>query len=338
VKTCSSATALSAVTAGAIKMGTDSSGGFVNVAITNCSVISPRASQPINGLQRGISGLALEIVDGGCMERVAVSNLTIDGVESPSSSAWATAGTAGCLPAPSRNRPPRSARSATSRWPTSSPHAGKTGCSVVGLPGHVIENISLSNVTIAAKGAGSARGLRRRSKSVRKSIRNARCSVTCRLMGCTAGTVDGLTLTDVKLRTSAPDGRHALVLDDVREAGISGLSCSQASGAASPVRLEQSRHVLIRGCQPQVPDAPFCTLPVRTTRALPLWETTSAASSRRPSSPAGHRRPRCARAGTSSRKVRESQRFTAGRIRESIGCGRCGVLLAAIARLLRRSP
>ena len=67
----------------AIKMGTDSSGGFINVTITNCSIISPRFSKVIYGIQRGFSGLSLELVDGGTLDRVVVSNVTIDGVEVP---------------------------------------------------------------------------------------------------------------------------------------------------------------------------------------------------------------------------------------------------------------
>jgi hypothetical protein len=45
-------------------MGTDSSGGFINVTISNCSIVSPPRSKVIYGLQRGISGISFELVDG----------------------------------------------------------------------------------------------------------------------------------------------------------------------------------------------------------------------------------------------------------------------------------
>lgn len=32
--------------------------------------------------------------------------------------------------------------------------AGKTGCSVVGIPGHAARNVTLSNVTIRSRGSG----------------------------------------------------------------------------------------------------------------------------------------------------------------------------------------
>ena len=67
----------------AIKAGTESNGGFKNVTITNCTVCSPRHTKAINGVQRGLCGIALEIVDGGQLENVAISNIMIDGVASP---------------------------------------------------------------------------------------------------------------------------------------------------------------------------------------------------------------------------------------------------------------
>ena len=67
----------------AIKMGTESGGGFRNITITNCTICSPRYSKVTYGRQRGLAGLALEIVDGGVLDRVAISNIVIKGVSVP---------------------------------------------------------------------------------------------------------------------------------------------------------------------------------------------------------------------------------------------------------------
>ena len=152
----------------AIKMGTDSSGGFVNVTITNCSIVSPRDSKVIYGLQRGISGISFELVDGGQIDRITVSNVTIDGVEVPH------------LRPPGQSRhgiyvidekPKKAIPVGTVRNVLFSnivaTRAGKTGCSVVGLPGHIVENVSFSNVTIRSEGGGKKRMVRRpKSRSV----------------------------------------------------------------------------------------------------------------------------------------------------------------------------
>ena len=49
---------------GRIKCGTESNGGFINIAISNC-------------VFEGCGGLALETVDGALLEDIAVTNLTM---------------------------------------------------------------------------------------------------------------------------------------------------------------------------------------------------------------------------------------------------------------------
>lgn len=69
----------------AIKAGTESTGGFRNINISNC-VIKPSRSttDPVFKTARhGITGISLEIVDGGIMEGVSISNITIEGTECP---------------------------------------------------------------------------------------------------------------------------------------------------------------------------------------------------------------------------------------------------------------
>jgi polygalacturonase len=53
---------------GRIKFGTESNGGFKNIAISNC-------------VFDGCSGLAIETVDGAVIEDVSVTNLTMRDVQ-----------------------------------------------------------------------------------------------------------------------------------------------------------------------------------------------------------------------------------------------------------------
>ena len=56
----------------AIKFGTESNGGYRNITVSNCVVENTR-----------LSGLALEIADGGIMENITVSNITMRNVGTP---------------------------------------------------------------------------------------------------------------------------------------------------------------------------------------------------------------------------------------------------------------
>ncbi|MDE6003175.1 MAG: glycoside hydrolase, partial [Prevotella sp.] len=68
----------------AVKLGTETNGGFRNITIRGI-VVKPSSDQSSQffGKPIGISALSLEIVDGGTMENVSVSDLMVTGTESP---------------------------------------------------------------------------------------------------------------------------------------------------------------------------------------------------------------------------------------------------------------
>ncbi|MFI3321793.1 MAG: glycosyl hydrolase family 28 protein [Rikenellaceae bacterium] len=70
-----------------IKAGTESTGGFRNIAISNC-VIKPTTCPTNFNHNKFITnicftGISLEIVDGGIMEAVAINNIITEGVQAP---------------------------------------------------------------------------------------------------------------------------------------------------------------------------------------------------------------------------------------------------------------
>jgi polygalacturonase len=255
----------------AIKMGTDSSGGFVNVTISNCSITSPRHSKVIYGLQRGISGISFELVDGGQIDRVTVSNVTIDGVEVP---IFVRLGNRGSGFVIKEEQPKKEIPVGTLRNVLFSnivaTRAGKTGCSVVGLPEHNVENVAFNNVTIRGEGGGKSEWSAANIKELPANYPEGTMFGKLPAYGLYCRHVRGLTLTDVRLQTDEPDGRHALALDDVGEANISGLSCSQAPAAAALVGLLQTRNALIRGCRPEAESGVFLRLAGKDTAGISL--------------------------------------------------------------------
>jgi hypothetical protein len=255
----------------AIKMGTDSTGGFLNVTIINCSIVSPGGSEFLYGLQRGVSGISLEIVDGGQMDRVTVANVTIDGVEVPIFMRLGNRGH-GYLPPGAESkavRPVGTLRNVSFSNITAT-RAGKTGCPMVGLPGHPIENVTLSNVTIHSEGGGTREWSSRAIEELPDQYPEATMFGKLSGYGLYCRHVQGLTLSNVRLQSGEPDGRHALALDDVRDTDISGLTCSHAPAAAPLVRLVQSHDILIRGCRPEARDGAFLHLEGRNISGIAL--------------------------------------------------------------------
>jgi polygalacturonase len=134
----------------AIKLGTETTGGFKNIMISNCIVKPSYNPEPqFYGVSRGFSGIALEIVDGGMLEDVNVSNIYIEGTESPI-----------FIRLGNRARPYAEGKVVNNAGTLknvhlsniSINHAGQTGSSITGLPGHPVENIFLNNITIIQKG------------------------------------------------------------------------------------------------------------------------------------------------------------------------------------------
>jgi polygalacturonase len=255
----------------AIKFGTDSTGGFLNIAITNCSIVSPRQSKVIYGIQRGFSGISLELVDGGKIDRVTVSNVTIDGVEVPLFVRLGNRGTGFVIKedAAKTEVPVGTVRNVLFNN-IAATHAGKTGCSVVGIPDHCVENVSFNNVVIHSEGGGKKEWSSATIQERPADYPEATMFGKLPAHGLYCRHVRGLTLTDVRLETEEPDGRHALALDDLQDVNISGLACRQAPAAASLLGLRQTHNVLIRGCRPEAADGVFLRLAGKDTASVSL--------------------------------------------------------------------
>ncbi len=136
----------------AIKAGTESTGGFRNIAISNCVIKPTKSELKFFGHDIGAGAIALQVVDGGEMDGVVVSNLRIEKTLSPISIRLG-------------NR----ARPHTEGAPTpgvgklrnimfqniSATGAGNIGQSITGIPDYLVENITLSHVRIQLAAAGT---------------------------------------------------------------------------------------------------------------------------------------------------------------------------------------
>lgn len=136
-----------------IKMGTESVGGFKNIVITNCIVRPSSAEEVLAGRAEGLAGIALEIVDGGALENVAISNIVIEGTPSPLFMRL------GNRARPARPRDPTPSVGTFRDVSVSNiivTGASVTGCPFSGIPGHPMENISLTDIRIQFAGGGPA--------------------------------------------------------------------------------------------------------------------------------------------------------------------------------------
>ena len=196
----------------AIKMGTESNGGFRNICMSNCVIRPSEAPGHIFGYPSGISGISLEIVDGGIMEGISISNMIIRGTESP-------------LYIRLGNR----ARPYSPDVPVENVgvlrdimisdvtvmDAGRTGCSITGIPGHYVENITLDNVRMEMAGLTDEDGYVREPDECEASYPEATGFGILPACGFFVRHARNVEFRSVSIETKVPDVRPPFVFTDV---------------------------------------------------------------------------------------------------------------------------
>jgi len=128
---------------GRIKFGTESNGGFCNISISNCVFVH-------------CNGLALESVDGAIIEDVTISNIAMEHISNPPI----------FIRLGARMRGPEGiAIGAIRRVSISNvvvAYAASRAASIIsGIPGHPVEDVTLSNIRILYNGGDTAAAARR---------------------------------------------------------------------------------------------------------------------------------------------------------------------------------
>jgi polygalacturonase len=213
----------------AFKMGTGSAGGFRDVLIENNRV-----------WETVISGLALQIVDGGTMDNVIVRNMVMDGVGTPISIRLGNrdrgypgqrAVQTGILrnihisnitATVNKAKKFNTAEEAHHPYP---PHTS----SICGIPGHLVENVTIEDVKITINGgfpvATPDDSLLDVPEKSNKYPEN-RMFGTLPAYGFYIRHAKGVRLQNIGITTTQYDGRPAFVLEDVHDARFIGLKAT----------------------------------------------------------------------------------------------------------------
>jgi hypothetical protein len=118
----------------------------------------------------------------------------------------------------------------------------------------VLENISLADVHVTYEGGGTAEEA---SREVPKIAGEYFEIGTPPAYGLYARNVRGLTLHNVRVETTTPDLRPAVVFDHVQDAAVNGLSAAGNPQAPSVLRFTDSKDVLISAARVLSPASTF---------------------------------------------------------------------------------
>jgi hypothetical protein len=218
----------------ALKFGTETVGGFENINISNLSIYDTR-----------LAGLALEIVDGGTMDRVTITNVTMRDTGCP---IFIRLGDRGRPYQSGLPKPPAGKLRNIIISNVQATGATDWGCSVTGIPDAHVENITLENISIAAQGGGPREWARRQIPE--QIDRYPECTVFGKLpaYGFFARHVNKLTMRNIQLSYTNPDFRHALVCDDITNLNLSGIQGMGQNDGASLIRFDHVKGAWLQAC------------------------------------------------------------------------------------------
>jgi len=211
----------------AFKMGTESNGGFRNVTFSNCVIQSPAGTEAMYGHRRGLAGIALEIVDGGHLDRVSISNVVIDGVGVP---IFLRLGNRARPFTPDGPRPEVGTFRNVSISHVVATGASTIGCSITGLPGHRVENVTLSDLRLSFAGGGDKKLADKAVPEHEAKYPESRMFGELPAWGFYCRHAKGLKFINVELSTEEPDGRQAIVCDDVEDLVLDKVPGAKGSG------------------------------------------------------------------------------------------------------------
>ncbi|MBU4460072.1 MAG: hypothetical protein KJ579_05850, partial [Verrucomicrobia bacterium] len=186
--------------AAAIKLGTESQGGFADILFRDCTVYDSPGD-----------GIAIEEVDGGICERVTVSNIVMRNVGIPIFVRLGNRGTA----IPGRPKPGVGRMRDIVIRDIDATDAGPQGCSVSGIPGHPVGRVTIENVRLRFAGGGTSENAARIPPEREPSYPMGNMFGTLPAFGFFCRHVAGLTLRNLDLSVAMPDARPAIVTNDV---------------------------------------------------------------------------------------------------------------------------
>ena len=216
---CENITVSNCVTAtncNAIKLGTASVGGWRNVSISNITV--RRASEDnfrrwqtkLTGITAPvtvISGIAVEVVDGGIAENINISNVAMTDVQTPIFIRMARRHES--------SRPGGSHMKGITISNVTAVSESMMSSSITGVPGLYPENIYLSNIDITAPGGGTAEdGLREVPEAEDSYPENRKLGQVLPAGGLYIRHANNVYLSNVRFHFRKPDARPLIITDD----------------------------------------------------------------------------------------------------------------------------
>jgi polygalacturonase len=240
-----------------IKLGTESNGGFQDITISNCAIYDTT-----------LAGIALEMVDGGALERVSVSGITMKNARG---GIFVRLGNRARPITEGGEKPKMGSMKDLVIRDVLATGVSATGCSVTGLAGHPVQNITLENIHIRYHGGGSAVSIHRDIPELASVYPEYLMFGQLPAYGFYIRHAENVRFQHLDLAFEKDDPRPAFVCDDVQDLDLQDVKAKIAPSAPAYYLLKNVADALIHDCRPAVGDVPFVQLDGPQTGRIRLW-------------------------------------------------------------------
>jgi len=244
----------------AIKFGTPSAAGFKNIAVSNCTIY--------DCAQDAIKFMA---VDGGIVEDISISNITMHNVEGPIFMRLGNMGRKVHLKGfeafdqPAKEVSPvgimRNIRisgiTATmktvdiqdSMLRVAWDKMAVLGILITGIPGHCIEDVTFNDIQLIYPGGGSKQNALNKVPEIEDMYPEQHFFGILPSYGAYVRHAKGIVFNNVRFKLASQDFRPAIVTDDVENLELVNVSAEVGKETEAIVRMVDTKNVLISNCR-----------------------------------------------------------------------------------------
>ena len=236
----------------AFKLGTESNGGFKNIVFSNSVIRDTR-----------LAGIALEMVDGGDLERVSIHNIAME-----------DCGTAIFIRLGNRARPFLSkgpgGGSGTWMWDREeevetpgmgslrnvvisniqATGVGPVGCSITGIPDCPVQNITLKSIRIEFVGGGTFELVDRQIPELEKNYPEYGMFGMLPSYGFYVRHANGIQFENIELEYDTSDHRPAFKFEDVQNLDLVDVEGEVEEAAPAFILMDGVSDALVTSCRP----------------------------------------------------------------------------------------
>ena len=191
----------------AIKLGTESHGGFKRVSVSNCVIRDTH-----------LAGVAIEMVDGGVLDGVAVSNLAMENVSAP---VFIRLGNRARTFEEGQPVPGVGRLENVSISNITATGADRIGCSITGQKGYPVRNIAIDQVRIEFAGGGTRGDARSTPRELPDKYPEYNMFGVLPAYGFYVRHAENLRFNGIELSAKNEDARPAMLFEDVKELSLS---------------------------------------------------------------------------------------------------------------------